>query len=60
MSDKFNYQLEYQRLACTLEEFAKHEEDTVMMCLLRLLAEYHDLKSEKMWEALDREKQKQK
>lgn len=58
MTDDFDYQLEFQRLSCTLEELAKHDEDTVMMCLLRLLAEYHDLKAEKMWEALERERQK--
>ena len=58
MSDEFDYEVEFRRLCCTLQEFSKHDEDTVMMCLLRLLAEYHDLKAEKMWDALEKERQK--
>ena len=60
MSDEFDYQLEYQRLALVLEDFAKDPEDTAMMCLLRLVAEYHDLMGEKMWDVLERERTKNK
>ena len=60
MSDDFDYQSEYQHISVILEDFAKDSEDTVMAILLRLIAEYHDMKADKFWGALDREKQKQK
>lgn len=59
MNSDFDYQFEYQRISATIEDFAQSENDTTIVCLLRLLAEYHNLKAEKMYEALDREQNKQ-
>ena len=58
MSNNIDYESEFRHISVLLEDFAKDSNDTVMAILLRLIAEYHDMKADKFWEALDREKQK--
>ena len=47
------------RIAVWVEDFAKSQEDTTSICVLRLLAEYHQLKADQIWYAIkDEEAQK--
>lgn len=43
------------RIAVWVEDFAKNKEDTTSICVLRLLAEYHQLKADQIWYAIKEE-----
>ena len=43
------------RIAVWVEDFAKSKEDTTSICVLRLLAEYHQLKADQIWYAIKEE-----
>jgi len=43
------------RIASLVEDFAKNEEDTTLLCVLRLLQEYHYTKAESLQSYIDRE-----
>ena len=40
------------RIAVWVEDFAKSPEDTTSICVLRLLAEYYQLKADQIWYAI--------
>lgn len=43
------------RIAAYVEDFAESDEDTTIMCVLRLLAKYHQLEADCMWDAIKHE-----
>ena len=43
------------RIGAYVEDFAKDPEDTVLVCVLRLLAQYHSLCSEDCYNSLEQE-----
>lgn len=43
------------RIAAFVEDFSKNEEDTTLLCVLRLLQEYHYAKAESLQPYIDRE-----
>jgi len=59
MSDENHSQM-LGRIAAYVEEFAKLEDDTTFLCVLRLLAEYHELKADELHRAVEREEGKNK
>jgi len=48
------------QIASYVEDFAKSEEDTTLMCVLRLLIAYHDAKVGELYRALEQEEEKNK
>ena len=42
------------RIAAYVEDFCEEEEDTTLAGVLRLLAEYHELKADYNWKALEK------
>lgn len=52
MSDTNSMML--SQIASYVEDFAETEDDTTLMCVVRLLAEYHQLKADQHYEALER------
>ena len=46
------------RIASYVEEFAESETDSTLLCVLRLLAQYHELKQGEIWRAIEREEAK--
>lgn len=43
------------RIALYVEGFAESHEDTTAICVLRLLAKYHQLEADCMWDAIKHE-----
>lgn len=43
------------RIATYVEDFAESEEDTTLICVLRLLARYHQMEADNMWDAIRNE-----
>lgn len=43
------------RIASYVEDFAGSDEDTTSICVLRLLAKYHQLEADCMWDAIKAE-----
>ena len=43
------------RIASCVEDFAESEEDTTLICVLRLLARYHQMEADAMWDAIREE-----
>jgi hypothetical protein len=48
------------RIAAYVEDFAQSDDDTTLLCVLRLLAAYYELKSEQLYNAIEREEEKNK
>ena len=40
------------RIAVWVEDFAVSQEDTTSICVLRLLAKYHQLEADRIWYAI--------
>jgi len=40
------------RIAIYVEDFGESEEDTTLICVLRLLARYHQMEADAMWDAI--------
>ena len=43
------------RIAAYVEDFADSDEDTTIICVLRLLARYHQIEADCMWNAIKNE-----
>ena len=43
------------RIAAYVEDFAESDEDTTSICVLRLLAKYHQIEADCMWDAIKHE-----
>lgn len=43
------------RIALHVEDFAKSDEDTTIICVLRLLARYHQMEADSLYEAIEKE-----
>jgi hypothetical protein len=43
------------RIAAYVENFAESDEDTTSICVLRLLAKYHQIEADCMWDAIKHE-----
>ena len=43
------------RIAAYVEDFAESDEDTTIICVLRLLAKYHQIEADCMWDAIKHE-----
>jgi hypothetical protein len=43
------------RIAAYVEDFAETENDTTLLCVLRLLVAYHELKQAELYRAIERE-----
>jgi len=50
-----NHSLELNRIAAYVEDFAETENDTTLLCVLRLLVAYHELKQAELYRAIERE-----
>jgi hypothetical protein len=46
------------RIASYVEDFAESEEDTTLICVLRLLARYHQIQADSMWDAIKNEQER--
>lgn len=55
-----NHSIMLSQIASYVEDFAKSEEDTTLMCVLRLLIAYHDAKVGELYGALEQEEEKNK
>ena len=40
------------RIAAYVEDFAESDEDTTIICVLRLLAKYHQMEADYIWDAI--------
>lgn len=40
------------RIAAYVEDFAESDEDTTVICVLRLLARYHQMEADCIWDAI--------
>ena len=40
------------RIAACVEDFANSDEDTTIICVLRLLARYHQMEADCIWDAI--------
>ena len=40
------------RIAAYVEDFAESDDDTTIICVLRLLARYHQMEADCMWDAI--------
>lgn len=40
------------RIAAYVEDFAESDEDTTIICVLRLLARYHQMEADCIWDAI--------
>lgn len=45
------------RIAAYVEDFAESDEDTTIICVLRLLARYHHMEADCMYDAIKDEKE---
>lgn len=43
------------RIASYVEDFGESEEDTTLICVLRLLARYHQMEADAMWDSIKEE-----
>ena len=43
------------RIAACVEGFSENDEDTAIICVLRLLARYHDMESDNVYDAIELE-----
>jgi len=43
------------RIAAYVEDFAETTEDSTLLCVLRLLVNYHELKQAELYRAIERE-----
>jgi len=43
------------RIAAYVEDFAETENDSTLLCVLRLLVAYHELKQAELYRAIERE-----
>jgi hypothetical protein len=48
------------RIAAYVEDFAQSDDDTTLLCVLRLLAVVYELKADEMHRAIEREEEKNK
>ena len=55
-----NHSLMLSRICGHVEEFAKSEDDTTLMCVLRLLIAYHESKTGELYKALEQEEERSK
>jgi len=55
-----NHSLMLSQIASYVEDFAKPEEDTTLLCVLRLLAVVYELKAGEIYRAIEREEEKNK
>lgn len=46
------------RIAAYVEDFAESNEDTTIICVLRLLARYHHMEADCMYDAIKDEKER--
>ncbi|CAB4163595.1 hypothetical protein UFOVP811_42 [uncultured Caudovirales phage] len=43
------------RIAAYVEDFAESDEDTTIICVMRLLARYHQMEADCIWDAIREE-----
>ena len=48
------------RIAAHVEDFAESDEDTTLICVLRLLAKYHSMEADSLWDLIRKEEESQK
>jgi hypothetical protein len=48
------------RIASYVEDFAESDDDTTLVCVLRLLAVVYELKADQIYRAIEREEEKNK
>jgi hypothetical protein len=48
------------RIAAYVKDFAETENDTTLMCVMRLLIAYHEAKKGELYRAIEREEEKNK
>lgn len=48
------------RIASCVEDFAESDDDTTLLCVLRLLAVVYELKADQIHNAIEREEEKNK
>jgi hypothetical protein len=60
MNNNENHSIMLSQIASCVEDFAKSEEATTLMCVLRLLIAYHDAKVGELYRALEQEEEKNK
>jgi hypothetical protein len=60
MNNNDDHSLMLSRICGYVEEFAKSEEDTTLLCVLRLLIAYHEAKTGELYRALEQEEEKNK
>jgi len=53
-----NHSLMLSQIAAYVEEFAETENDSTLLCVLRLLVAYHELKQAELYRAIEREEDK--
>ena len=46
------------RIAAHLEDFVEHDEDTTLICVLRLLARYHQMEADSLWDLIRKEEER--
>lgn len=46
------------RIAAYVEEFAEGDDDSTAICVLRLLARYHQIQADSMWDAIKNEQER--
>lgn len=45
------------RIAAFTEDFCESDEDTTLICVLRLLARYHSMEAESLWDVIRKEEE---
>ena len=55
-----DHSLMLSRICGHVEQFAKTENDSTLLCVLRLLVAYHELKQAELYGAIEREEGKNK
>ena len=50
-----NHSIMLGRIAAYVEDFEETENDTTLLCVLRLLVAYHELKQAELYRAIERE-----
>jgi hypothetical protein len=55
MNNNDDHSLMLSRIAAYVEDFAETENDSTLLCVLRLLVAYHELKQAELYRAIERE-----
>ena len=55
-----DHSLMLSRICAYVEDFAKSEDDTTLICVMRLLIAYYEAKSGELYRALEQEEERNK